>query len=120
MSSDVISPTAPPVHVARFLTDLAEPRSYTFTAHTILCENCGRTVRIAAEVIALIRAEYDCADQTDAEVAANVHLCITCVDGITVPGERVAEPAPLIYHGGYYQSAEVRDQQAAIQAWRAR
>lgn len=61
----------------------------TWTDYREKCRGCARTFRISAELIADTRRNFAVDGRSEAEIAADYDLCLSCTDGEEVPGEHV-------------------------------
>lgn len=77
-----------------------------FTEHTIVCQCCSRTVRIAQEVIDKIRRdEGPYPNLSDRDIALSLEYCIRCVDGAKTDEEVVNPNAGECLANAYTEGA---------------
>lgn len=64
-----------------------DPPKRTWTKHTFPCRGCGELCRASQEAIDTNRSSGHGAG--DADIAASIDICLECLTGEAVPGEKV-------------------------------
>jgi hypothetical protein len=70
---------------------MTESRDYHWTRHTFRCEDCGKLCRASAESLASHRATDPdgYVDVTDAQLASDFSLCLSCFYSDDIAGEHI-------------------------------
>jgi hypothetical protein len=68
--------------------EMKQPR--TWTEHTSNCRFCYRDFYISREAIDELRNFDEYKDQSDAEIAATMDVCLGCLEGTDIEGEHVS------------------------------